>query len=438
MTPLYDTLRIEYGKCPPDCILCEDACVEARKGRGISALHVPTVNFHGAMVCNQCSEPECEAICPVGAIRKSESDGVVRVDEDKCIGCGLCTLVCPYGGIYFNRERCKSFKCDMCDGKPKCVEACPYYVLSCTRNTSIQQYLEAEDLFTHGATLCQGCPAEIGLRFALKVLGRNTIAFTAPGCIATTLMGLNTMVGTHIACTSTLLTNVASVMSGVRRYYKHIGRDVTLLAYVGDGATADVGFQSLSGAAERGENILYVCYDNEGYMNTGIQRSGTTPLGAWTTTTPVGKIVQGKEQPSKNMPLLMFWHGVSYVATASVAYLDDYAKKLVKAMQVKDGMAYIHLYSPCPTGWRTPAEIAVDIARIAVETNYFPLWEAEHGKIRMTKEIDNPKPISELTKVMRKFSHLKKDELEQFQQQVNASFATLKGLVQLTNRRQSG
>ena len=251
-------------------------------------------------------------------------------------------------------------------------------------------------------------------------------------------MGLNTMVGTHIACTSTLLTNVASVMSGVRRYYKHIGRDVTLLAYVGDGATADVGFQSLSGAAERGENILYVCYDNEGYMNTGIQRSGTTPLGAWTTTSPVGKIVQGKEQPSKNMPLLMFWHGVSYVATASVAYLDDYAKKLVKAMQVKDGMAYIHLYSPCPTGWRTPAEIAVDIARIAVETNYFPLWEAEHGKIRMTKEIDNPKSISELTKVMRKFSHLSEEELEEFQQLVNTRFATLKGLAQLSNHRQSG
>jgi len=438
MIPLYDTLRIEYGKCPPNCILCEDACVDARKGRGISALHFPTMNLHGAMVCNQCGEPECKAICPAGAIEKSESDGVVRVNEDKCIGCGLCTLVCPYGGIYFNPETHKPFKCDMCDGKPRCVEACPYHVLSYTKNAPIQRYLQEEDLCSPGATLCQGCPAELALRFTLRVLGRNTIVFTAPGCIATTLMGLNTMVGTHIACTSTLLTNVASVMTGVRRYYKRIGRDVNLLAYVGDGATADVGFQSLSGAAERGENILYVCYDNEGYMNTGIQRSGTTPLRAWTTTSPVGKIAHGKEQPSKNIPLIMVYHGVPYVATASVAYLEDYAQKLAKAMQIKNGMAYIHLYSPCPTGWRTPSEIAVDICRVAVETNYFPLWEAENGKIHITQEVTNPRPISEFTKLVGKFSHLNEEELEQFQQLVNANFTTIKNLAWLADHDQSG
>jgi len=433
MAPLYNTLKIKHGKCPPDCTLCEEACVEARKGRGITALHIPAVNFYGAMTCNQCSEPECQAVCPVGAIDKSQGDGVVRINQDKCIGCGLCTLACPYDSIYYNPETHKSFKCDMCDGKPKCVEACPYDVLSYIKNSPIEGYLQEKDLLVPGTTLCLGCPAELALRFTLRVFGRNTIVFTAPGCIATTLMGLNTKVGTYIACSSTLLTNVASVMGGVRRYYQHIGREVNLVAFVGDGATADVGFQSLSGAAERGENIVYICYDNEGYMNTGIQRSGTTPLRAWTTTSPVGKIAQGKEQPGKNMPLIMLWHGVPYVATASIAYLEDYARKLKKAMQVKDGMAYIHLYSPCPTGWRTPQDSAIQISRLAVETNYFPLWEAENGKIHITQEVTNPRPISELTKLMGKFSHLNEEELEEFQQLVNANVTTSKKLAWLAD-----
>jgi pyruvate/2-oxoacid:ferredoxin oxidoreductase beta subunit len=201
------------------------------------------------------------------------------------------------------------------------------------------------------------------------------------------------------------------------------------VAFVGDGATADIGFQPLSGAAERRENIIYICYDNEGYMNTGIQRSSTTPPGAWTTTSPVGEFSRGKEYPRKNMPLIMVAHGVSYVATASIAYLEDYVQKLTKAMKVKDGLAYIHLYSPCPTGWRSSPENALSLARLAVETNYFTLWEAEYGEIRLTQEISHPKPVSEFTKLIGKFSHFGEEELAQFQKLVDSEFMLIKNLV---------
>ena len=434
MGSLYGTLRIEYRKCPPGCIACEEACAR-EKGKNeqdttrIRTVHIPQVNFHYATTCVQCSQPSCRQICPVGAISKSQTDGVVRINEDECIGCGLCTLACPYGGIHYKPEMGKSFKCDMCDGEPKCVEACPHQVLSHIDNRPIESYLREADLLTPGATLCMGCPAELSLRLTLRVLGKDTILYTAPSCLATTLMGLDTMAGVRLACLTSLFTNTASVLTGVKRYYQHIGREVKVVAFVGDGATADIGFQPLSGAAERRENIIYICYDNEGYMNTGVQRSSTTPPGAWTTTSPVGKISRGKQHPRKNMPLIMIAHGVSYVATASIAYLEDYVQKLTKAMKVKDGLAYIHLYSPCPTGWRSSPEGAVSLCRLAVETNYFPLWEAEYGEIRLTHEITNPKPISEFTELIGKFSHLGEEELAQFQKLVDSEFMLIKNLV---------
>jgi len=433
MNQFYGTLKVKYGECPSDCSLCEQACIQAKGISRLTALHVPEGNFHTAMVCNQCSEPECQAVCPVRAIEKSPDDGIVRVNEKKCIGCGMCTLACPYGGIYYDHEAHQSLKCDMCDGSPKCVEACPYDVLSYVNNEPVRSYLHDDDLLTPGATLCAGCPAELGLRFSLRILGKNTILFTAPGCLATSLMGLDTQVGTRVACVSSLLTNTASVLTGIKRYYKLKQREINVVAFVGDGATSDVGFQSLSGAAERGENIIYICYDNEGYMNTGIQRSGTTPFGAWTTTSPVGEMVHGKGENSKNMPLIMLDHGVSYVATATVAYLEDYAKKLQKAMAVKDGMSYIHLYSPCPTGWRSSLDSAIEISRIAVETNFFPLWEAEHGNIHITKEITKPKPISQLVALTGRFSHVNEGDIDHLQKLVDSNIARIKGLASLVN-----
>lgn len=301
-------------------------------------------------------------------------------------------------------------------------------VIKSKKSQALYRYLDKEDLLSPGTSLCAGCPAELLLRTTLKVLGRNTVLFWAASCVAPAVSGVGSQAGAKIATTSCLMPGIAAYMTGVSRYYRRKGKDTHVVAFAGDGATADVGFQSLSGAAERGENCIYICYDNEGYMNTGIQRSSTTCLGAWTTTTPLGTEGKGKREPAKYMPLLMMLHGVPYVATATVYYLLDYIEKLNKAMTVKNGMAYIHVFCPCPTGWRAPADSGIELSRMAVQTNYFPLWEAENGRVRFTYKVKNPKPIEAFTELMGRFRHLTKEELDQLEQMVNARLRTLEAL----------
>ena len=433
MPTAYDALNIDYNKCPPDCRLCEEACAREKGGSvtslsRIKPVHIPQVEFHGAMTCIQCGQPRCVQICPAGAIEKNPEDGIVRIDEDKCVGCGLCTVACPYGGIYYDAQSQKSFKCDRCDGDPKCVPACPYEVITFVRNSPVLSYLQ-EDVMSPGTSACRGCPAELALRFTLRFFGKNTVVFTAPGCAVSFILGNSNQAHVRIADYVCLLNNVASSMTGVYRYYRRTGRDANLVAFVGDGATADIGFQALSGAAERGENFIYICNDNEGYMNTGVQRSSSTPWGARTTTTPVGPARHGKEQAAKNLPLLMLFHEIPYVATATIAYPEDYARKLTKAKQVKDGLAYIHLLLPCTTGWGIAEDRGLDVCRLAVETNYFPLWEAEHGKVCLTHEVANPKPIREYTSMIGKYSHLTSDELDRLQDMANERYHLIKTLA---------
>jgi len=225
------------------------------------------------------------------------------------------------------------------------------------------------------------------------------------------------------------MTGVPSKATGLARYYNRIGQDATVVCFTGDGCATDVGFQPLSGAAERGEKIIYLAYDNEGYMNTGNQRSSATPLGAATTTTPVGKIGRGKPTISKNLPLVTLMHRPAYMATATLSHLEDFAKKLQKAKEkVKEGFVYLHVFSPCPVGWRINSNMSIEVCRTAVRTNYFPLWEAEDGKPRLTVEIANPKPVTELTKLMRKFSHLKEDGLAELQKAIDERYALVKSL----------
>ena len=436
MVTTYDTLRIELNKCPPDCTLCEEACAK-EKGANlldlsrIKTVHVPEVSFHSAMVCVQCSNPVCAHVCPVGAISRDPVDGVVRIDESRCVGCGLCTVACPYGGIHFDSQKQKSFKCDRCGGSPKCVEACPYQAITYVKNGSVLGYLDDDDVVSPGTSACRGCTAELALRFTLRVLGKNTILFTAPGCLISYIIGFGTNTGIRLAHCPTLLTNTASTMTGVARYYKKLGRDVTLVGLFGDGSTVDIGFQPLSAAAERGENFIYICYDNEGYMNTGVQRSGSTPYGASTTTTPVGPVRHGKAQNSKYLPLLMLFHGAPYVATANVAYPEDFAKKLLKAKSTKDGMAYIHLYSPCSTGWRFPEDRSLDVCRLAVETRYFPLWEADHGEVRITEVVQNPRPVSDYVRPIGKYAHLTDEDIDQVQRLVDRRYSLIERLASM-------
>jgi phenylglyoxylate dehydrogenase beta subunit len=435
MKAFFDTLKVEESGCPDDCSICRVACATRDGGTnrgcgGIKIIHLPEVNAHTAITCNQCGEPVCEDHCPTGAITKDPTDGVVRINQDKCLACGLCSLTCPYGGIDYNAAAKQTFKCDLCGGKPQCVEACPHQVISVLRSRNTIQFLK-KDQFAMGTPLCLGCPAELSLRFALRVLGPNTVLFGAPGCAVLLICGLGTQTYCSVPTHMTNMTNLPSTAAGFKRYNRKIGKDVQCVCFAGDGCFADVGFQPLSGAAERGENIITICYDNEGYMNTGVQRSGTTPYLGWTTTTPVGIKRKGKQMPPKYMPLIMAAHGIPYVATATVGFPEDYARKLQKAMAVKDGMSYIHLFSPCPTGWRAGSDSGIELCQSAVETNFFPLWEYERGEYRFTHEVGKPKGVVEYLKLMRKFSHLDKKDIEEVQRLVDRRIELIHSLTQI-------
>src|SRR4030042_382554 len=269
-------------------------------------------------------------------------------------------------------------------------------------------FFTEKDQFAGGTTFCTGCPAELTLRTVPKVLGKDIIMVGTPSCSAPVLHGQNIGAWHRLAYYACVMTGVPSSATEIARYFQKIGKDVTVVCFTGDGCAADIGFQPLSGAAERNEHIIYICYDNEGYMNTGYQRSSTTPLGASTSTTPVGSVGKGKPTPAKNVPLLMALHEVPYVATATLSHLEDFAKKLTKAKEkMKEGFSYIHVFSPCVMGWRYNSSLSIEVCRTAVRTNYFPLWEAENGKFRLTQETANPRPAQEFSRMTRKFPHLK-------------------------------
>jgi pyruvate ferredoxin oxidoreductase beta subunit len=198
----------------------------------------------------------------------------------------------------------------------------------------------------------------------------------------------------------------------------------------GDGATTDIGLQSLSGAFERGHNFLYVCYDNEAYMNTGIQRSSSTPFGAATTTSPAGKLKPGQITWKKNMGEIAVAHNIPYVATACSSYPFDLIQKVKKAARIH-GPAYVHVLSVCPTGWRVPPNKAIWIGRLAVETGVFPLYEVENGKYRITVDVPELKPVSHYLKPQGRFRHLTPERIDQIQERVTREYNQLKAKTAL-------
>jgi pyruvate ferredoxin oxidoreductase beta subunit len=232
-----------------------------------------------------------------------------------------------------------------------------------------------------------------------------------------------------------LFENTAATASGIEaglRILMKKGRvpekDIKCVAVAGDGGTTDIGMQALSGAFERNHDFLYLCFDNEAYMNTGIQRSGATPYGASTTTAPAGKLSIGQTTWKKNMPEIAIAHNIPYVATASPGYPFDLMNKVKKSREVK-GPAYVHIFSPCPTGWRHATDLAIEIGRLAVETGIFPLYEAENGRYRLN--VDRPKlrPVEEYLKLQGRFRHLLDEEIARIQEHVNEEYAKLKAKV---------
>ena len=268
---------------------------------------------------------------------------------------------------------------------------------------------------------CAGCGATIAMRFVLKALGEKTI-MVLPACCWSVITGPYPQSALKIPVIHAAFETGGSTASGVRAALDMKGdTETTVLTWAGDGGTFDIGFQALSGAVERNENFLYVCYDNEAYMNTGIQRSSSTPYGAWTTTT-TGQ--DWKRLRKKNIVEVLVAHRIPYVATASIAFPDDLLRKAQKAKETK-GSKFLHIYASCPTGWRIPSEMSVKIARMAVQTNIFPLYEVEDGR----RYTINYKPkeylAREYFKLQGRFKHLTDQDLDQIQQMVNEDWELL-------------
>jgi len=295
----------------------------------------------------------------------------------------------------------------------------------------IQRLIAEKERFAPGHRACIGCGEALALRLVCKALGDNVIIVNATGCME--------IVSSQLPYTSwtvpwihTLFENVAAVASGVEAGLKAMtgkGRsllqDVKAVGMAGDGGTADIGLQALSGALERGHNFLYICFDNEAYMNTGIQRSSATPYGASTTTSPAGKVSIGQVTWKKDMPAIAAAHNIPYVATACPSYFRDLINKVEKAVAIK-GPSYIHILSVCPTGWRCSADLTIRIGRLAVETGIFPLYEVENGKYKLNVHLPKLKPVTEYLKLQGRFRHLSDDVIDEIQQRVNAEYARLK------------
>lgn len=436
----YDTIVFRQDRCD-GCGECETACARAKSGTGdVRHSRIRILGGGGAdkgfelALCRQCADPKCVLNCPAGALIRDDEEGNIPWDGDKCVDCLLCTVGCAYGGITFNPETARVMKCDMCGGDPACVKACPKGALEFnTAGRLYREMADKEDLFVPGLSACQGCNSELIMRHALRRIGPNTVVAAPPGCIpGMGAVGYNGKTGTKVPVFHPLLTNTASMLAGVKRHYNRIGRkDITMLALAGDGGTVDVGFQSLSGAAERGEQILYICVDNEGYMNTGMQRSGSTPFGSWTSTTPVGAAQGGKTQEAKNMPVIMMSHNCEYVATATLAFMEDFYAKLDKALEAsKRGMAYLHVFSPCPSGWRFPAAATIEVCRKGVETNFVPLWDFEPGRgLRFTRPVDDPLPVERYLSLIGKYRHLDGEQIDRIKRSLDERLAFLRNFT---------
>ena len=281
---------------------------------------------------------------------------------------------------------------------------------------------ESEELLYPGHLACQGCGATIAMRYVLKALGKKTVV-VIPACCWSIIVGLFPSSCLDVPLIHTAFETAAAAATGVRAALDIQGQeDVNVLAWAGDGGTFDIGFQALSGAAERNENILYCCYDNEAYMNTGIQRSSATPVGAWTTTTPKGGL---EDRPKKDIVRIMAAHNIPYTATANVAFPDDLYQKVKKAASYK-GMKFIHILSPCPTGWRIPSSESIEVARLATLTNVFPLYEVISGsKWRVTYVPPKKVPVERYLKSQARFRLMADDEMKWIQREVDESWKRL-------------
>jgi pyruvate ferredoxin oxidoreductase beta subunit len=304
----------------------------------------------------------------------------------------------------------------------------------------VPRLIKKRENFAPGHRACIGCGEALAIRLVFKALDNNVIIANATGCMEIVASQLpNT--SWHLPWIHTLFENTAAVASGIEAAYKAMRRkgksvpeNTTIVAFGGDGATSDIGLQAISGALERGHDFIYICFDNEAYMNTGIQRSSATPFGATTTTSPAGKNSIGQFTWKKNMPEIAAAHNIPYVATACHSYPFDLMDKIAKAAAIP-GPAYVHILSVCPTGWGTATDTVIKLGRLAVQTGIFPLYEVENGEYKITVKTPKLKPVAEYLKQQRRFRHLSDDIIKQIQKRVTADYKKLVGKTKNGSKR---
>ena len=288
-----------------------------------------------------------------------------------------------------------------------------------------------EEYILPGTTSCMGCGATLSLRLALRILGKRTILVIPANC-SSIIQGSFPKTAFRVPVLNVAFASSAAVASGVVAALEVRGIDeVNVVVWAGDGATADIGLSALSAAAYRQDNMLYICYDNEGYMNTGVQESGATPFGALTANSPGGKRLF-----KKDMPLIMMEHKIPYIATANVSYAQDFIQKLRKAL-THVGFKYIHLLSPCPPGWRIPADETIHVGRLAVETGAWPLFEIEDGRFRLTGPSVNihnqgrRKPVEEYLRIQERYRKMTDEDVKIFKEWIDNSWKKYSELQKL-------
>ena len=281
-----------------------------------------------------------------------------------------------------------------------------------------------KDEFFYGHKACVGCGGSLAVRIALKVLGENAIAALPAGCMSAVGFNFpqlcfgNNAIISPFAATASMLTGIEAGLraQGITGFHA--------VGFAGDGGTADIGIQALSGAIDRDDNILYICYDNEAYMNTGTQKSSLTPFGSRTTTTPAGKNIRGNVRPKKNMFEIVAAHDIQYAATASIGYLSDFMNKVKRASEIK-GTKYIHVIAPCPTGWGIATDETVDIAKEAVDCGLWILAEYESGGFTVTMQPKTPENLAQHIRKQGRFRHLNDEDIAAIQTVRDAKWANL-------------
>ncbi|OGN99470.1 MAG: pyruvate ferredoxin oxidoreductase [Chloroflexi bacterium RBG_13_52_12] len=306
----------------------------------------------------------------------------------------------------------------------------------------VPRLIKKEENFAPGHRACIGCGEALAIRQAFKALDNNVIVVNATGC-AEIFASQLPFTSWQLPWIHTLFENTAAVASGIEAAYKAMRRkgvklpeNTKVVAIGGDGGTTDIGLQALSGAMERGHDFTYICFDNEAYMNTGIQRSSSTPFGAATTTSPAGKKSIGQFSWKKNMPEIAVAHRIPYVATATHGYPFDLMAKVAKAAATP-GPAYVHILSVCPTGWRSATDTINRQARLAVQTGVFPLFEVENGVYKMSVELPKLRPVTDYLKIQGRFRHLSDDVIAKIQQRVELEYQKLLEKANVAKRTKS-